>query len=457
VIGVDVGPYLFIIAHCNSTDMNPGDKVRRGQLIGYSGATGYVIPPGAAGAHVHLDVLPDGWNVLSSDGRYGRIDPNSVIDYTLQAGGMVNPQGGVTLASNERMVGGSPVNQRNAPKLGADIIRVIPPQTKERWDGYVIGDEVNWNGTKDNRWFKDSAGYASILFFDPTNVDGLPNLTPAPPPVPVPVPVPTPGPTPKPNPPPKPVEPRLHGADISSHQAGLDVRTMGGDFVVIKASEGVGYTDPGLAERAAAVGETKGRAFYHFSRIGATPDNTAAAEAMYFLEVVRPYLRIGDVLVLDHEEHAGNADGSVKPNAVGDTGSAQKFLRIVQGACGGTPLFYTNAAIVNDYDWTALEAEFPLWLASYTGGQIAGFNPPANVPPVTWQAGFKMWQYTGTGRLPGYAKDVDLNVWFGDRKSWDALGITKIPNTPGVPVPPVGKTIPSADQPISDLVKYYTP
>lgn len=38
--------------------------------------------------------------------------------------------------------------------------------------------------------------------------------------------------------------PVLNGIDISNYQRGLDVRTIKADFVIVKASEGIGYEDP---------------------------------------------------------------------------------------------------------------------------------------------------------------------------------------------------------------------
>lgn len=430
-VGLDVGPFQFWHAHCVRTDRNNGDHVKQGDIIGYVGDTGY-----AFGAHLHLDVLPDGWNVNSADGRYGRVNPRNVIDGIAA----VKPQGSV-LKSNQRRVGASPVNQRKSPNVGAEIVRVIPPGTVEVWDGFVRGETVNWNGEKNDLWYKDGAGYASVLFFDPLTTAGLLDLTPAPPP---PLPEPTPAPTPAPVP--VPADPVLFGVDVSNHQGGIDLVGLPGDIVVMKASEGVGYTDPGLGVRAGQVLPGRIRGFYHFARPNATPENTAAAEAAYFLEVVRPYLRAGDLLVLDWES-----------DAITDTAWAQKFLRIVAGATGATPLIYMNVSAVNGADWSAVEAEFPLWLANYVPSAIGGGYAVPRKPDVTWSKGFRMLQYTSQGRLPGWAGDLDLNVWYGTRADATALGVTVIPSTPGVPPVPVPavKTVPGIDDTIRSLVEYY--
>ena len=64
-------------AHLSSTVIDKGQNVKRGQLIGYSGYTGYVIPEGANGAHLHFEALPKSPNVVAP--YWGRIDPAPYI------------------------------------------------------------------------------------------------------------------------------------------------------------------------------------------------------------------------------------------------------------------------------------------------------------------------------------------------------------------------------------------
>ena len=80
---------------------------------------------------------------------------------------------------NQRRAGNYVVNTREQPRLGAKVTREIPPNSLEEFDGYVHGDLVDLGGgVKADLWFKDRHGYTSVLFFDPTNVNGLPDLTP---------------------------------------------------------------------------------------------------------------------------------------------------------------------------------------------------------------------------------------------------------------------------------------
>lgn len=80
---------------------------------------------------------------------------------------------------NQRVSGASVINTRAQPRLKAEVTRQIPPNSLEEFDGFVHGDLVDLGaGVKSDVWFKDSHGYTSMLFFDPTSTNGLPDLTP---------------------------------------------------------------------------------------------------------------------------------------------------------------------------------------------------------------------------------------------------------------------------------------
>ncbi|MGW5074081.1 M23 family metallopeptidase [Rhodococcus sp. NPDC004095] len=68
-------------SHLSSTVVNIGDRVRRGQLIGYSGSTG-----NSTGPHLHFDVLP--LNPDFKNGYSGRIDPDRYFATNIKGGDM---------------------------------------------------------------------------------------------------------------------------------------------------------------------------------------------------------------------------------------------------------------------------------------------------------------------------------------------------------------------------------
>ena len=73
VVTVDYGAYLSHYAHCNGSPVLKGQRVKQGQLVAYSGNTGSAT----TGPHLHWEVMPNGWNF--NNGRYGRINPRSLM------------------------------------------------------------------------------------------------------------------------------------------------------------------------------------------------------------------------------------------------------------------------------------------------------------------------------------------------------------------------------------------
>lgn len=64
--------YVSIYAHLNRTDLNPGDKIKAGDLVGLSGNTG-----ASTGPHFHLETVPATYPW--GNGYYGRVDPAPFI------------------------------------------------------------------------------------------------------------------------------------------------------------------------------------------------------------------------------------------------------------------------------------------------------------------------------------------------------------------------------------------
>lgn len=210
-----------------------------------------------------------------------------------------------------------------------------------------------------------------------------------------------------------------HGIDISSHQAGLNVPAIWADFVIVKATEGGGYVNPYMVSQAqATMGASKRLGFYHFSRPG-----DAAAQAHYFVSAVGA-LRSRATLWLDWEDNA-------VPQG---PGWAKVFLDTVRSLTGSTPGIYMNGSAVNEYDWSAVAREYPLW---YAGGPDysdygAPYSDPA-VPNVSYWGQPLIHQYTEDGRLPGYSGTLDLNR-LRDRAAWDRMAGGGAPaSTPSQP------------------------
>ena len=89
----------------------------------------------------------------------------------------------------------------------------------------------------------------------------------------------------------------LKGIDISHHQKGLDLSKIDCDFVIIKATEGIGYVDEccdGFFQQGLKLGKKLG--FYHFAR----PVNDAVKEAQFFYNNTKNYFHHA-IPVLDWE------------------------------------------------------------------------------------------------------------------------------------------------------------
>ena len=139
----------------------------------------------------------------------------------------------------------------------------------------------------------------------------------------------------------------LKGLDLSVWQS---VGTGDGDydFIICKATEGVGYTDPNCDahyQRAKAQGKLLG--VYHFARPGY---NDPIAEADWFVSQIQGY--IGEaVLILDWEVEA-----------VWNVGWAKQWLDRVYEKTGVKPMIYMSGSVVNSYDWSSVVAgDYGLW------------------------------------------------------------------------------------------------
>jgi GH25 family lysozyme M1 (1,4-beta-N-acetylmuramidase) len=193
------------------------------------------------------------------------------------------------------------------------------------------------------------------------------------------------------------------GEDRSSFQS---VGSWGSDmFAFAKATEGTGWSDPTFARNwANAAAEGKVRGAYHFFH----PADSAAAQAQFFMSVVRAHgLRAGDVLIADVEISAG-ADGmeghgtesaarraheglKVLPpgfTAAGVGSGALQFLQDVQAAAGPACKVLLYSSLLMAQNQLAQCAGYPLFLAYYAG------SPPRSVAP--WKA-WTFWQNGATG------------------------------------------------------------
>lgn len=207
----------------------------------------------------------------------------------------------------------------------------------------------------------------------------------------------------------------LKGIDISRYQNGIAIKNLNIDFVIVKITEGVGYTDPNYKQfLEEAMASNKKIGIYHFAR----PDlgNTAFDEATWFITKAKDYLKKA-ILVLDWEVNVSN------------TTWAYDFLKTVYEKTGIRPVIYMSASPANTYDWErVVKGNFGLWVASYG----ANTGAPGIKPTNKYWPFYILWQYTSKGYINGYSKNLDLNYFYGEKTTWDQYANPKnelVPNT----------------------------
>ena len=220
----------------------------------------------------------------------------------------------------------------------------------------------------------------------------------------------------------------LNGIDISNWQRGIDLSKVPCDFVIAKATEGIGYVDKscdGFIQQALKLGKKLG--FYHFAR----PTNDPVREADFFYNNCRGYFGKG-IPILDWE--SGNTS---------DVAWAKRWLDRVYQLSGVKPVIYMSESVVNANNWSAVAAaDYGLWVAKYRDNNPDYNYSMANAgarPKVKWWKFYCMWQWTSTGRLNGYSGNLDCDVFYGDGSTWDAY-VGKSTSTVKPQTNPTGKT-----------------
>lgn len=224
----------------------------------------------------------------------------------------------------------------------------------------------------------------------------------------------------------------LNGIDISAWQDGIDVAAVPADFVIMKATEGVTYTDrccDAFYQAAKASGKQVGVYMY-------ADGSGAIAEADYFVNAVQGY--IGEaVLILDWESGGNSAFGNVA--------YAKQILDRIYERTGVKPLIYMSGSVCRECDWSSVVAgDYGLWQAYYTTS--GGYQPGASVYSQPYWGDLVMLQYSSSGSLSGYGGNLDMNVFYGDVETWKAYaGGSGVTVTPAAPVLDPAQQCPQVD------------
>ncbi|WP_372571904.1 glycoside hydrolase family 25 protein [Ruegeria jejuensis] len=198
----------------------------------------------------------------------------------------------------------------------------------------------------------------------------------------------------------------VHGIDVSRWQGGIDwtaAKASGISFVFIKATEGGDLVDPSFEDHRRGVrraGVPYGAYHYfYFCR-------PAVEQARWFIKNV-PRDRRALPHVLDMEWNPHSPTCRKRPEGREVRAEAKRFLDILERHYGRRPIVYTTVDFYRDTGIGALSGtEF--WLRSVAG------HPSETYPGADWT----IWQYTGTGKVPGVPGPVDINAFRGSPEDW---------------------------------------
>lgn len=192
----------------------------------------------------------------------------------------------------------------------------------------------------------------------------------------------------------------VRGIDVSAHNGNIDFyklfQNKGLKFVFIKATEGESLKDRNFNvnyQKAKKSGFKVGA--YHFFKF----NKNGKIQAINFLQTIKNK-KLDMPLVIDIEKHSNNFPNITISKIRQRLNEMITHLR----ASGYNIIIYTNKNGYNDYIKGYFD-KYPLWICSFT-------NPPIN-------SNWIFWQHSHQGRLYGYDKDIDLNVFNGSVKQWN--------------------------------------
>lgn len=193
----------------------------------------------------------------------------------------------------------------------------------------------------------------------------------------------------------------MQGIDISSYQAGIDLTRVPCDFIIVKATQGAGYMNPDCVravEQALAAGKLVG--VYHYI------DGSGVGEADFFVDQIAGWVDRA-LVCLDWEPGSNSRWG--------DLGYLGAVIDRVRERTGRPPVVYASAAA---FPWDVCASrDCGTWVAQYASMDQTGYQDHP------WGEGAyqcDIRQYSATGRLPGWAGDLDLDIFYGNRTLWDA-------------------------------------
>lgn len=192
----------------------------------------------------------------------------------------------------------------------------------------------------------------------------------------------------------------LKGIDISNWQKGFDIAAAKPDFVIVKATEGLNFTDKSCDTFVQqCIKNSIPFGYYHFAR-----SNDAAAEAKFFYEQTKGYTGKG-IPVLDFEVLNSNE-------------WLETWCKTFYGHTGVYPIVYMNSDYINNkgYGTTWVKANCGLWLAGYPKNHTVYPDSTCPYKHTGWI--LALWQFTSILNTGGMKVDGDF--FYGDELAWKA-------------------------------------
>lgn len=225
----------------------------------------------------------------------------------------------------------------------------------------------------------------------------------------------------------------LYGADVSGHQAGFDFRANREQcpYVIVKQTEGLTWPDQDDAASTRQLREMRQQAqdagyvwvgLYHYAR--PQPGRTGRQEADHFINFVGE-LAPNEGVALDFEENQGLDAEQMEEFAIEFVDRIEERWPTLRG----NVLFYTYPGFVARISTDRLCVRCPLWMAAY--GPNDGQEHESFIRLDRWNT-VTLWQFTSSGRLPGYGGNLDVNRFAGSEDDLRQLSV----GTDGVVAPP---------------------
>lgn len=205
----------------------------------------------------------------------------------------------------------------------------------------------------------------------------------------------------------------LNGVDISGYQSSDIPSAISADFIIVKATQGLYWSNNNYATQLANADRTgKETSVYHFANGG-----NATAEADTFVNAVAG--RVGrSILALDWEQclaYGRYGCATVNPNW-GNPAWIQTWVTRVHDRTQVWPIVYVQRSAVWQVN-TWVRQRCMLWVAQYATTAPTGYQSSP------WNGGVSgegMTQYSSTGYINGRGP-LDLNRFYGDRTAWKKI------------------------------------